>query len=240
MIIDEVEERNRLDEFRKLVKDLKQDDSTLKRFLRARNHDLVKAEDMLRKSIDWRQENQVDNALTWEIDEHVKKEHPLEYPGVDRSNRAVMYIPVGSWDVRENLNRGYKDEMLRYIYVCLEKLIENIEKTGEQFTLIVDLEEMSYWKVAHYDTMQMTLKVFRDFETNYPERLGEAMVINAPMVLNYVWPLITPLLTGHTLRKVRFLGSNPVKYIPQILERVPASSLPLKLSKLMKLHDISA
>lgn len=26
--------------------------------------------------------------------------------------------------------------------------------------------------------IQMTLKVFRDFEGNYPERLGEALVIN--------------------------------------------------------------
>jgi len=240
MIIDEMEEKHLLEEFRKLVKDLKQDDLTLRRFLRARNHDLIKAEDMLRKSVEWRHVNEVDSALSWEIDDEIIKEFPLEYPGIDLDNRAVMYIPVGNWEVRTMIEKGYKEQMLQYIYVCLEKLVRNIEKTGEHFTLIVDLEGMTYWKVAHYETVQMTLKVFRDFEANYPERLGEALVINAPLVLNYVWPLIKPLLTGHTLRKVHFLGSNCNKYIPQILERVPACSLPNKLLHLMKLNDINA
>ncbi|ODN04647.1 CRAL-TRIO domain-containing protein T23G5.2 [Orchesella cincta] len=188
MIIDEVQENKCLDELRKLVKDLEQSDAALKRCLRARNYDVNKAEDMVRKTVEWRKTNKVDEALTWKIDDFIIQQFPIEYTGVDFNNRAVAFVPVGSWPVREMLENGHREQMLMYIYVCLEKLIEQIEKTGDQFTLIIDLEGMTYWKVAHYETIQMTLKVFRDFEANYPERLGEALVINAPLVLNYVWP----------------------------------------------------
>lgn len=108
--------------------------------------------------------------------------------------------------------------------------------------------------------IQMVLKVFRDFEQNYPERLGEAYVVNgnkylirnkmeshntprllnstclitAPWVLNYIWPLVKPLLTGKTMQKVRFLGSDPNKFIPELLERMPVESISPKLCALMK------
>ncbi|CAL8111773.1 unnamed protein product [Orchesella dallaii] len=239
MIIDEVQENKCVEELRKLVKDLEQNDGTLRRFLRARNHDVVKAEDMLRKTIEWRKANKCDEALTWKIDDLIIQKFPIEYTGVDLKNRAVLYIPVGTWPVREMLEKGHREEMLKYIYVCLEKLIQEIEKTGDQFTMIVDLEDMTYWKVAHYETIQMTIKVFRDFEANYPERLGEALVINAPLVLNYVWPLVKPLLTGSTLKKVQFLGSSCAKYLPAILTYMPAASLSGKLENLMLVNKIS-
>lgn len=131
---------------------MEQPDPTLRRFLRARNHDLIKAEDMLRKTVEWRAANKVDDALNWKIQDYVIAGHPIEYPGVDYKNRAVMYIPVGSWNVREMLEKGHREEMVPYMFVCLERLISEIEKSGEQFTLIVDLEGMTYWKVAHYES----------------------------------------------------------------------------------------
>lgn len=116
----------------------------------------------------------------------------------------------------------------------------------------------------------MVLKVFRDFEQNYPERLGgEAFVINgklvlyaliknvaplyslitlvtkttftisyftliAPLVLNCVWPLVKPLLHGRTLSKVRFIGSDPAKYIPELLKVMPPEAMSPKLHETMK------
>lgn len=132
----------------------------MRRFLRARNHDLVKAEDMLRKSVEWRQTNKVDDALNWVQEEAFIKEFPIEYPGVDYKNRAIMWIPVGAWHIRAMLEKGNKEEMLKYIYVCLERLVSEIKKAGEQFTIIIDLEGMTYWKVAHYES-KLSAHLFR-------------------------------------------------------------------------------
>lgn len=107
---------------------------------------------MLRKSIEWRQTYKVDDALNWRMDEKLVAEFPLSFPGVDFKNRAVFYIPVGSWHIREMIEKGHRDEMLQYIYVVLERLIAEVEKTGEQFTMVVDLEGMTYWKVAHLES----------------------------------------------------------------------------------------
>lgn len=102
--------------------------------------------------MEWRKVHNVDDALTWKIDDSFKTEFSIEFPGVDYTNKAVMYIPVGAWNVREMIEKGNRDQMLQYIYVVLETLVQNIEKTGEQFTIIVDLEGMTYYKVAHYES----------------------------------------------------------------------------------------
>ncbi len=54
------------------------------------------------------------------------------------------------------------------------------------------------------------------------------------MVLNYVWPLVKPLLHGRTLQKVRFLGSDPVKYIPELMKHMPAETMSPKLNEILK------
>lgn len=54
------------------------------------------------------------------------------------------------------------------------------------------------------------------------------------MVLNYVWPLVKPLLHGRTLQKVRFLGSDSAKFIPDLLENMPAETMGPKLHEILK------
>lgn len=107
---------------------------------------------MLRKSIEWRKLNDVDNALSWKIDARIEQEFPIEHCGVDFNNRAVVFIPAGAWHVRDMIENGFKEDMLKNIYIVLERIVEHIERTGEQFTLIVDLQDLSYWKLAHYES----------------------------------------------------------------------------------------
>ncbi|ODN04648.1 SEC14-like protein 4 [Orchesella cincta] len=49
--LDEKKELKYVEQFRSAVKDLGRDDGTLRRFLRARDYDLNKAEEMLRKTV---------------------------------------------------------------------------------------------------------------------------------------------------------------------------------------------
>ncbi|CAL8111772.1 unnamed protein product [Orchesella dallaii] len=232
--LDEKQELKYVEQLRSAVKDLGRDDGTLRRFLRARDYDLNKAEEMLRKSMKWREENDMDGCRKWIISDVVNQSFPHGCYGVDHEGRPVYYFPVGSWEVRQMIESGHKDDMLKLMLYTMESIMERINKSSnDRFSLIIDLELLTYWKVAHYETIQMVLKVFRDFEQNYPERLGEAFVINAPMVLNYVWPLIKPLLTGHTMQKVRFLGSDCNKFIPELMEKMPADTMSPKLCTML-------
>lgn len=67
----------------------------MRRVLRARNYNLDNAEYMLRNTIKWREENDVNSALKWKVEPLVVEKFAVEFPGMDNSNRIVFYIPLG-------------------------------------------------------------------------------------------------------------------------------------------------
>lgn len=107
---------------------------------------------MLRKYVKWRETNKVDDALSWKISDLIMDNFPIEYPGIDLKNRAVMYLPLGAWPVRTMVEAGHGEEMIRYITVVMERMVQEIMKTGEHFTFILDLESLSFWTCAHVES----------------------------------------------------------------------------------------
>ncbi|XP_035701646.1 sec14 cytosolic factor isoform X2 [Folsomia candida] len=183
--------------------------------------------EMLRKSLEWRKAVKFEEATTWKIPPEVQHAFPYFIDGLDKDGRIVFYFPIGRWEVRKMLANGYKTEMEKLIYSSMANLLKTIDDTAhEQFLIIIDLAGLTYWKVAHFETMQMVLQVFREYEQNFPERLDKALVINSPWVLNCIFPMVKPLLTGTTLQKVQIFDSCADKYLPAILDIIPISGLP--------------
>jgi len=181
------------------------------------------------QSIEWRRDVKFDEALTWDIPDKIHESFPFYIDGVDKDGRRVFYFPSGRWEVRMMITNGWRSMMEKTIYYTMASIMKAIDgdKGGhEQFVIIIDLAEMTYWKIAHYETMQMILQVFREYEQNFPERLFKAVVINAPWVLNCVYPLVKPLLKGSTLQKVEIFGNDPKQFMPAILDVVTKENLP--------------
>lgn len=75
------QQQEALTRFREILQDVlptlpKADDFFLLRWLRARNFDLKKSEDMLRKHVEFRNQQDLDHILTWQPPEV----SPLTYP----------------------------------------------------------------------------------------------------------------------------------------------------------------
>ncbi|OXA58080.1 SEC14-like protein 4 isoform X2 [Folsomia candida] len=197
------------------------------RFLRARNHQVDKAEQMMAKHLEWRKQVNFDTADTWEIPEIMINGFPYFLDGVDKDGRSAFYFPVGRWQMRQLVVGGYKSEIERHMYHSMAKLAKIVEKSKrEQFVVIVDLAGLSYWQVAHYDVVQMMLRVLREYEQNFPERLHAAVVINAPWALNIIFPSIKSVLTGNTIQKLKIFDSNSSNFLPHLLDLVPPKGLP--------------
>ncbi len=62
---------------------------------------------------------------------------------------------------------------------------------------------------------------------NYPERLGQMIIINSPSSLAYAWSMISKWLDPVTQQKIRFLR-GPDEYIPELLSSIDASELPVE------------
>jgi len=95
------EELQKLAEFRAKVKDIletdeQKDDYFLIRWLRARSLDVSKAEEMLRKSLNWRKQEEIDGAdLREEIPLKFKRLNPMGRGGVDKDGNIVLIFPLG-------------------------------------------------------------------------------------------------------------------------------------------------
>jgi len=226
-ILTEMEEKPAFEQLKVRCEDLKQDDITILRFLRAREGDVSKAEDMLRKSVEWRKVHQVETFLDWTPPKPITEDFKYSYLGEDNHGYATVYIPIGRWHIRDIIEDGYKEEAFQIRFKVLENIINWVNETQRyQFVIIFDMQECTYRKIAHTPTIQLLLAAFRDFEANYPERLHAAYVINAPWVFPYVYAMIKPLLSGRTLSKVKIFDGNVPQWKAALLERIPEESIP--------------
>lgn len=66
------------------------------------------------------------------------------------------------------LEKGHGEDMLKLMLYSMEAIFERVGKSGnEQFSLICDLEGLTYWKVAHYESMLNNYSSAVDFKITF-------------------------------------------------------------------------
>jgi hypothetical protein len=110
---------------------------------------------------------------------------------------------LGKWDGRKILGKGFKEECIRFMYLTLEVIMGKCKELGvTKFSVILNNDGLTLWKVAHlackliYNqiflslsililfklisaAIECTIKVIKDFESNYPETLLAAYLVNS-------------------------------------------------------------
>ena len=76
---------------------------------------------------------------------------------------------MGHWEIRRLIESGYRDEIINYAYKLLELIqfkIDEVRLTTNpnvtQAIVIMDMAELSWWKVSSREVLQVCLKVFHD------------------------------------------------------------------------------
>jgi len=148
------EEQGKIKELRERVQDIIKgdeelnDDSFLIRWLRARNLDLKKAEEMLRASMEWRQVNQVDGIIEREpVPEEVTSQAPIAWCGNTPEGIPIFLCLIGTHDMRKYVEFFGREKCERMNITNMEKIMRIIKKSGEehgtkvtQFVEIMDFE----------------------------------------------------------------------------------------------------
>lgn len=230
-------QQERLDRLKESVKDIltpRHDDALLLRFLRARNFDLKKTEDMFRKDCVWRQEWKVDTVLTeWKRPEVIEKYWGGGLLGCDKIGRPVWLDMYGRRDIK-GIMHSVKGTDIMMNYIWWNAQYEQIMKENAKLLnggnpidgMIVvsdqtDMEKQGFWKPS----MDLGKQIMSLFEQHYPEFLRMFIVINAPSVFNALWAIVKPLMREETRKKTIILGTD---YKEELLKWVPAEILPAK------------
>jgi len=221
------DEIRNLEEFKKRVDDLKQDDVTCIRFLRAREQNLDKAESMLRRCLKWREDVEISKYVSWRPSNPVMEDTTFYSTGNDFEGRPVFWLPMGRWNTRTLVEKGFKEDVSQLRYYILETLMEKLRNSSvHQCIVIFGVEGLTYWKVAHLDTMQMMMDSFHDLALYYPEIIKSMFVINTPWYFPYVLTFIKPILSQRTTKKLHIFNSDKKKWMAALLDVMPRESIP--------------
>ncbi|XP_010556082.1 PREDICTED: random slug protein 5-like isoform X2 [Tarenaya hassleriana] len=192
------------------------DDLMLRRFLRARNHDIEKASTMFLKYLNWKRtflpngyisESEITNELS-----HNK----TCMAGRDKRGRPVVVI----FGNRHNPSKGNPEEFKRFLVYTLQKIADRMPRGEERFIAIGDLQG---WGYSNCDVRGYlaSLSILQDY---HPERLGKLCIVHAPYVFLAAWKIIYPFIDCNTKKKIVFVEDK--KLASTLLEDMEEDQLP--------------
>ncbi|XP_033088769.1 SEC14-like protein 4 isoform X3 [Trachypithecus francoisi] len=165
------------------------DDYFLLRWLLARNFDLQKSEDMLRRHMEFRKQQDLDNIITWQPPEVIQLYDSGGLCGYDYEGSPVYFCIIGSLDPKGLLLSTSKQDLIRKRIKVCELLLHECElqtqkqlgRKIEMALMVFDMEGLSLkhlWKPA----VEVYQQFFSILEANYPETLKNLIIIRGRML----------------------------------------------------------
>ncbi|KAK7321167.1 hypothetical protein VNO77_31519 [Canavalia gladiata] len=184
-------------------------DASISRYLRARNWNVKKATKMLKQSLKWREEYKPEE-IRWEDIAHeaeTGKIYRTNY--ADKHGRTVLVMRPA----RQN-SKSTKGQ-IKYLVYCMENVILNLPPDQEQMVWLIDFQGFNMSHIS----IKVTRETARVLQDHYPERLGLAILYNAPKFFEPFFTMVKPLLEPKTYNKVKF-GYSDDQNTKKIMEEL--------------------
>ncbi|XP_051021146.1 SEC14-like protein 4 [Acomys russatus] len=214
----------------------KADDHFFLRWLRARDFDLKKSEDMIRKHVDFRKQHDLDHILTWQPSEVIQLYDSGGLCGYDYEGCPVWFDIIGTMDPKGLLMSASKQDLIRKRIKVCELLLHECElqsqKLGrkiERLVMVFDVEGLGLrhlWKPA----VEVYQQFFAILEANYPETVKNLIIIRAPKLFPVAFNLVKPFIGEVTQKKIVILGEN---WKQELLKLMSPDQLPVEFGGTM-------
>lgn len=198
------------------------------RYIRGCQGDMEEAEKRWRETLQWREEQNVDQILAepqpnWAL---IKECYPHFLHRKDKLGHPIYIERLGYIDLKRLQSNGVTiDEMLRYYVFLTEYIWKFVEPDFEHGALvtILDVDNVGMSDLRG-DALTFLKAASKIIQQHYVERSYKMFIVNAPGWFSILWKVIAPLLNENTRRKISILGRG--KALEPILEVVDADSLP--------------
>ncbi|KAL5208154.1 hypothetical protein ABZP36_032589 [Zizania latifolia] len=170
-------------------------DASIARYLVARNWDVKKATKMLKKTFEWRSAYKPDEIRWDEIaDEAVTgKIYRTDY--FDKSGRSILIMRPSCQNTKKAKGQ------VKYLVYCMENAILNLPHGQDQMVWLIDFAGFSLSNIS----IKVTKWTAEVLQGHYPERLGVAILYNAPKIFESFWKMARTALEEKTFNKVKFV-----------------------------------
>ncbi|KAL4223181.1 hypothetical protein ACF0H5_016653 [Mactra antiquata] len=226
-------EREKIDELRSRLTNVIKDDYEdfyLRKWLKARNFDVNKAEQMFRNSMEYKTKMKVESLLAeFETPEVIKKYLTGGFCGHDKDGSPVRVELYGHLDMKGIMASVRKSDLEKTKLLQCEWTVQDWDRQSKKLgkrvdglTVIFDMEGVTT-KMLWRPGLQMYLHLVKVLEDNYPEMLKRMFVVNAPAIFPILYKLARPLISEEMKNKIHVLGAN---FENTLLQYIEAEELP--------------
>uniref|UniRef100_A0A453MID4 CRAL-TRIO domain-containing protein n=3 Tax=Aegilops tauschii TaxID=37682 RepID=A0A453MID4_AEGTS len=202
-----------------------EDDFALRRFLRARDHNINKASVMLLRYLAWKRVTKPHGFIS---DDEVRGEIAKgrdRHQGFDRLGRPMSYLYGG----RHFPVRRDHEDLKRYVVYVFDKICTKLLTGQEKFAAVIDLKG---WGYANCD-IRGYLAGLDIMQSYYPERLGRVFLIHVPYLFMAAWKIVYPLIDDKTKKKFVFVADRDLD--ATLRDAIDESQLPEEYGGKLKL-----
>ncbi|CDY66581.1 BnaC05g50350D [Brassica napus] len=209
-------------------------DVILLKFLRARDFKVKEAFTMLKNTVQWRKENNIDDLVAEDL-QGAEFEKMVFTHGVDKQGHVVIYSSYGEFQNKEIFSDKEKfNKFLKWRIQFQEKCVRSLDFSPEaksSFVFVSDfrnapgLGKRSLW--------QFIRRAVKQFEDNYPEFVAKELFINVPWwYIPYYKTFGNIIISPRTRSKMVLAG--PSKTAETIFKYVAPEVVPVKYGGLSK------
>lgn len=187
------------------------DDGCLCRFLRARDWDIPKAQEMIQNTIKWRMETKPDEIKYEEINHAGSTGDLYLSSGKDRKGRVIVYMRPGKSKDTPEIRAQY----VRHMAWTMEngcKLLDTPHTAQEKLTWIVDFQGCKI-SGGIDENIKMSKETINVMQNMYPERLGMGFILNPPLPFFVLWKVVENFLDPVTRHKIQFIKKKKDLYL---------------------------
>lgn len=232
---DAAQEKRALEQFKEAVRDIWRDQFTdpyLLRWLRARDFDVTKAQELLRKNLKWRADNEIDTLVErYECHPVLKKYFPGGIFNHDREGCPMYIVPIGYGDFRGMLQCVSKEDIVLHVIYTMELMQRDMDnqtrklgKTVNTSLFLFDYEHFSLKQVYSWQVLDLVHSLTALYENHYPETLKLGLLINTPSFFPLFWRIVRPFITETTANKLHMFTHDGWQEI--LLKHADPSQLP--------------
>ncbi|XP_047318434.1 phosphatidylinositol/phosphatidylcholine transfer protein SFH2-like [Impatiens glandulifera] len=197
---------------------------TLKRFLLARDGNVVKAHKMLVDCLNWRIQSEVDSILSkpivpTQLYRSIRDSQLMGVSGYSKQGLPVIAVGVGlsTYD-KASVNYYVQSHIQMNEYRDRVILPSATIKFGRYIGTCVKILDMTGLKLSALNQIKLLTVVSTIDDLNYPEKTEIYYIVNAPYIFSACWKVVKPLLQERTRNRVQVLQGCGTEDLLKIMD----------------------
>ncbi|EEC78871.1 hypothetical protein OsI_19228 [Oryza sativa Indica Group] len=169
-------------------------DTTIRRFLRARNWSTEQATKSLKETVKWRRQYRPE-SICWEYEG--RRAYIADY--LDAKGRSIL---ITKPTIKGRVSG--KEQIKHFVYLLESLAMNSADEQEEHVTWLIDLRG---WSISStpLSTSRESMHIVQNY---YPGIIAVAILSNTPRIFESFWKIIKHFLEAKMSEKVKFLYTN--------------------------------